>query len=233
MLLAAGRGERMRPLTDHMPKPLLPVANKPLIVWHLQRLAAAGVSEVIINLSWQGEQLRAALGSGADFGLSIHWIDEGPKPLETAGGIRNALPLLGDAPFVVINADIFSDGLPPLILPTGRLAHLLLVPNPTQHPTGDFGLEAGELRLTGARRYTFSGMGIYSPALFSDLVPGRRPLRPVLDRALHAGLISAELFTGQWVDVGTPERLSALNAMFSSAGNTGSSNSSAAIGPTT
>ncbi len=213
MLLAAGRGERMRPLTDHLPKPLLRVADKPLIVWHLERLAAADVTEVVINLSWCGEQLRAALGSGAALGLHIHWLDEGPTPLETAGGIRNALSLFGEEPFVVINADIFTDGLPPFSLPKGRLAHLLLVPNPPQHPAGDFGLEAGELRLTGARRYTFSGMGIYSPTLFADLAPGRWPLRPVLDRALHAGLISAELHTGRWVDVGTPERLERLNVM--------------------
>ena len=218
MLLAAGRGERMRPLTEHMPKPLLKVGNKPLIVWHLERLASAGISEVVINVSWCGEQLRSALGNGAAFGLSIQWVDEGPEPLETAGGIRNALPLLGEAPFMVINADIFTDGLPSLILPTDRLAHLLLVPNPIQHLAGDFGLEAGELRLTGARRYTFSGMGIYSPALFADLAPGRRPLRPVLDRALHAGLISATVFDGQWVDVGTPERLMSLNSTLASAG---------------
>jgi MurNAc alpha-1-phosphate uridylyltransferase len=217
MLLAAGRGERMRPLTEHMPKPLLKVGNKPLIVWHLERLASAGISEVVINVSWCGEQLRSALGNGAAFGLSIQWVDEGPEPLETAGGIRNALPLLGEAPFMVINADIFTDGLPSLILPTDRLAHLLLVPNPIQHLAGDFGLEAGELRLTGARRYTFSGMGIYSPALFADLAPGRRPLRPVLDRALHAGLISASVFDGQWVDVGTPERLMSLNSTLASA----------------
>ncbi|MBS0394130.1 MAG: nucleotidyltransferase family protein [Proteobacteria bacterium] len=213
MLLAAGRGERMRPLTASVPKPLLPAGGKPLIVWHLERLAAGGVTDVAINTSWLGEQLRAALGDGRAFGLAIEWFEEGPEPLETAGGIVNALRFFGDAPFAVVNADVYTDlPLPPPPPPAGRLAQLVLVPNPPQHPRGDFGLEGGELRLEAPRRYTFAGVASYRPALFAALAPGRRVLKPVLDRAAHAGLIGAEVYRGRWVDVGTPERLAALDA---------------------
>jgi MurNAc alpha-1-phosphate uridylyltransferase len=213
MLLAAGRGERMRPLTATLPKPLLAAGGKPLIVWHLERLARGGVTVVAINVSWLGGQLRAALGDGRAFGLHIEWYDEGPEPLETAGGIRNALALFGDEPFAVVNGDVYTDlPLPPPAPAPGRLAHLVLVPNPAEHPRGDFGLECGELRVDGARRYTFAGIASYRPALFAGLVPGRRPMRPVWDRAAHAGLVTAELYGGRWVDVGTPERLAALNA---------------------
>lgn len=201
----------MRPLTDHQPKPLLPVGGKPLIVWHLERLAAQGFRTIVINLSWLGDKLRAALGDGAAYGVRIEWIDEGPDALETAGGIRNALPWLGSAPFLVVNADVFTDVRFPRTLTPGYLAHLVLVPNPSQHPHGDFGLECGELRFTGVPRYTFAGVGIYSPALFESLPPGRRPLRPVLDRALQAGWVEASVWDGAWVDVGTPERLQALS----------------------
>jgi N-acetyl-alpha-D-muramate 1-phosphate uridylyltransferase len=213
MLLAAGRGERMRPLTAALPKPLLRAGGKPLIVWHLESLARGGVTLVAINTSWLGDQLRAALGDGSGFGLRIEWLDEGPEPLETAGGIRNALGLFGAEPFAVVNSDIYTDlPLPPPVPAPGRLAHLVLVPNPPQHPRGDFALECGELRLDGACRYTFSGIATYQPALFAALEPGRRPLKPVLERAAHAGLAGAELYTGRWVDVGTPERLAALDA---------------------
>lgn len=211
MLLAAGRGERMRPLTDRIPKPLLEVGGKPLIVWHLERLAAQGLRDIVINLSWLGGRLREALGDGGRHGVRIHWIDEGPEPLETAGGIRNALPWLGASPFLVVNADVYTEVLFPTSLTPGRLAHLVLVPNPDQHPRGDFGLECGELRFTGAPRYTYSGIGLYSPALFQSLTPGRRPLRPVLDRALHGGWLQGSLWQGLWVDVGTPDRLQALD----------------------
>ncbi len=214
MLLAAGRGERMRPLTATTPKPLLRAGGKPLIVWHLENLARGGVTLVAINTSWLGAQLRAALGDGAAFGLRIEWFDEGPEPLETAGGIVNALPLFGAEPFVVVNSDVFIDlPLPPPAPAPGRLAHLVLAPNPAQHPRGDFGLECGELRFDGAPRYTYAGVATYWPALFSALAPGRRPLKPVWDRALHAGLVSAEVHAGRWVDVGTPERLAALDAL--------------------
>lgn len=213
LLLAAGRGERMRPLTDTMPKPLLPVGGKPLIVWHLEKLAAAGVREVAINTSWRGDALRAALGDGAAYGVAIRWFDEGPEPLETAGGIRNAVALFGGEPFAVVNGDVWTDlPLPPPAPAPGRLAHLVLVPNPLQHPNGDFAIECGELRLTGPLRHTFAGIATYHPALFERLAPGRRSLKPLLDRAAHAGLATAELYGGQWVDVGTPERLAQLAA---------------------
>ena len=214
MLLAAGRGERMRPLTESVPKALLEVGGKPLIAHHLERLAAGGVVEVAINLSWLGERLRAALGDGGRFGLRIHWFDEGPEPLETAGGIRNALALFGDEPFAVINSDVYAElPLPPPAPAPGRLGHVLLVPNPEHHPHGDYAIECGELRLDGPRRATFAGIASYRPALFRALPPGRCRLRAVLDQAAHAGLVSAELYTGRWVDVGTPRRLEQLAAL--------------------
>ena len=213
LVLAAGRGERMRPLTDTTPKPLLRVGGRPLIVWHLEKLAAGGVREVAINTSWLGQALRAALGDGAAYGISIRWFDEGPVPLETAGGIRNALALFGGEPFAVVNGDVWTDlPLPPPAPAPDRLAHLVLVPNPPQHPRGDFGIECGELRLTGPVRYTFSGIATYRPALFEALAPGRRPLQPILARAAAAGLATAELHGGRWADVGTPERLAQLDA---------------------
>jgi MurNAc alpha-1-phosphate uridylyltransferase len=213
MLLAAGRGERMRPLTATTPKPLLRVGGKPLIVWHLENLARGGVTHVAINTSWLAAELHRALGDGRAFGLEIAWFDEGPEPLETAGGIQNALAFFGDEPFAVVNADVYAElPLPPRVPAAGRLAHLVLVPNPPQHPRGDFALECGELRLEGAQRYTFAGIATYHPALFATLAAGRRPLRPELARAAHAGLVSAEIYGGRWVDVGTPERLAALDA---------------------
>jgi MurNAc alpha-1-phosphate uridylyltransferase len=213
MLLAAGRGERMRPLTATTPKPLLRVGGKPLIVWHLERLARGGITHVAINTSWLAAELHRALGDGRAFGLEIGWFDEGPEPLETAGGIVNALGFFGDEPFVVVNADVYADlPLPPPAPAAGRLAHLVLVPNPPQHPRGDFAIECGELRFDGPHRYTYSGFATYRPAFFAELTPGRRPLKPVWDRAAHAGLVSAELYAGRWVDVGTPERLAALDA---------------------
>jgi len=213
MLLAAGRGERMRPLTDTTPKPLLPVAGKPMIEWHLERLARAGVREVAINTSWLGEALRSALGDGDRFGVSIGWFDEGPVPLDVAGGIVNALAFFRGEPFAVVNGDIASDyPLPPRAPEAGRLAHLVLVPNPPQHPRGDFGLECGELRFDGPRRLTYAGIASYEPAFFAGLPAGRRAWKPLIDRALGAGLVSAELFHGRWSDVGTPERLAAADA---------------------
>jgi len=211
LVLAAGKGERMQPLTLTTPKPLLLVGGKPLIVWHLERLARAGVADIAINTSWLADRMHAALGSGAEYGVRIHWFDEGPEPLETAGGIRNALEFFGDDPFIVVNGDVWTTADFPAAPLGGRLANLLLVPNPPQHLKGDFGIECGELRLTAPQRLTFSGIAAYHPRLFANLAPGRRALRPILDRAAAAGLISAELAQGDWVDVGTPERLSALN----------------------
>jgi MurNAc alpha-1-phosphate uridylyltransferase len=213
MLLAAGRGERMRPHTDTTPKPLLPVGGRPLIEWHLERLARAGVSEVAINTSWLGAALRTALGDGARFGLSLGWFDEGPQPLEVAGGLVNALGFFGGEPFAVVNADVATDyPLPPPAPAPGRLAHLVLVPNPPEHARGDFGIECGELRLDAPRRLTFAGIASYRTEFFAGLTPGRRALKPLLDRALVAGHVSAEAYRGRWSDIGTPERLAAADA---------------------
>ena len=213
LLLSAGRGERMRPLTATLPKPLLPVGGKPLIVWHLESLARGGVRQVAINTSWLGAALRAALGDGSAFGLTIGWFDEGPEPLEAAGGIRNALGFCGDQPITVVNADIFTDlPLPPPAPAPDRLAHLVLVPNPAQHPRGDFGLECGELRFDAPRRLTYAGIASYRPEFFAGLGPGRRAWKPLVDRALAAGLVSAEVYHGRWSDAGTPARLAAADA---------------------
>jgi MurNAc alpha-1-phosphate uridylyltransferase len=213
MVLAAGRGERMRPLTDALPKPLLPIGGRPLIEWHLERLGRAGIREVAINTSWLGERLRATLGDGRRLGVAITWFDEGPQPLEAAGGIVNALGFFGEEPFAVVNGDITTDyPLPPPPPAEGRLAHLVLVPNPVEHRRGDFGVECGELRGDGPQRHTFAGIASYRPQFFAGLAPGRRALKPLLDRAIVAGRITAELYAGRWSDVGTPERLAAAAA---------------------
>ncbi|HET9329993.1 MAG TPA: nucleotidyltransferase family protein [Steroidobacteraceae bacterium] len=213
MVLAAGRGERMRPLTDTLPKPLLVVGGQPLIAWHLAALARAGITEVVINLSWLGAQLRAALGDGARYGVRISWSDEGPVPLETGGGIFHALPQLGPGPFLVVNGDIWTD------IDFGRLrleedahAHLMLIPNPAHHPRGDFGLEDGRVVSRDHDRLTYSGVGIYRPEFFAGCSAGRFPLLPLLNRAIAARRLRGELHRGDWCDVGTPERLASLNA---------------------
>lgn len=212
MILAAGRGERMRPLTDHTPKPLLEVGGKALIVRHLERLAEAGVGDVVINVAWLGDRIRAALGDGAALGLKIRYSPEPPGALETAGGIRAALPLLGSDPFLVVNGDLWCDY--PLDRLVGRaprgLAHLVLVDNPAHHPGGDFALVDGEVRADREPRLTYAGIGVYRPELFTGLPPGRRALRPVLDRAIADGQVSGEAFHGAWADVGSPERLQRL-----------------------
>lgn len=213
IVLAAGRGERMRPLTLTTPKPLLEVRGKPLIVHHLERLAAAGVREVAVNLSWLKEAIPAALGDGSRFGVAIRYFDEGPEPLDVGGGIVNALPFFAGEPFAVVNGDVYADYPLPARLPApGVLGHLVLVPNPVQHPRGDFGLECGEVRADGAVRHTYAGIATLTPALFAGLRPGRQALKPVLLRAAAAGRLTGERFEGVWNDVGTPERLAALNA---------------------
>ena len=213
MLLAAGRGERLRPITDTLPKPLVQVGGRPLIAWHLAALARAGIRDVVINVSWLGEKLRAALGDGRDFGVRIDWSEEGPVPLEAGGGIFRALPLLGAAPFLVVNSDIWTD-LPfsGLTLPPDAHAHLVLVPNPPQHPRGDFGLEADLVVNRDSGRFTYCGVGLYRPEFFSGCVAGRFPLLPLLNRAIGARQVRGEVYRGQWSDVGTPERLAGLNA---------------------
>jgi len=214
-ILAAGRGERMRPLTDHTPKPLLMVRGKPLIEWHLEKLSVAGVREVVVNLGWLGERLRAALGDGSRFDLRITYSEEGWPALETGGGLHRALPHLGDAPFLLVNGDVFTD-LPfaPLLargLAGGALAHLVLVPNPVQHPRGDFALVDGQV-VDAEPRLTYSGIAVLHPQLFAGCAAGAFPLAPLLQRAMVAGRVSGERHEGLWSDVGTPERLQALQS---------------------
>lgn len=212
MLLAAGRGERMRPLTDHTPKPLLPVGGKPLIVWHLEALARAGVREVIVNLSWLGAQIRAALGDGGTFGLRLRYSEEGSAPLETGGGIFQALPLLGPAPFLVVNGDTFTDiDVSGLRLSAAADARLVLVPNPPQHPEGDFGLDGEVIVAREGPGLTYSGIGLFSPALFAGCTAGQFPLLPLLQRAMAARRLLGQRHDGVWHDIGTPGRLAALN----------------------
>lgn len=220
MILAAGRGERMRPLTDHTPKPLLPVGGKPLIVWHLERLAAAGFAEVVINHAHLGEQIEARLGDGSEWGLQIRYSAEPPGALETAGGIARALPLLGNSPFLVINGDVFCNwdlrqakGLEM----KNNLVHLVLAPNPAHHPGGDFSLVAGHLRNLGSPTYTYTGIGVFQPDLFGG-IPLDRPskLGPLLRSAADLGCAGGELFSGLWLDIGTPERLADLDRRLSS-----------------
>lgn len=227
MILAAGRGERMRPLTDHCPKPLLPVGGQPLIAWHLQRLAAAGFHEVVINHAHLGAQIEAALQTGAAWGLSIRYSPEPAGALETAGGIANALPLLGDAPFLVINGDIFCDwdlARAKTCLAENDLAHLIMVANPAHHPQGDFTLVnrkvgAGDTPRSQSPfgtvdKLTFAGIGVYRPALFSTVTRGQpAKLAPLLRAAMVNGEVSGELHPGRWVDVGTPQRLAELDAL--------------------
>ena len=213
MILAAGRGERMRPLTDRVPKPLLEVRGKALIEYHLERLATAGIRQVVVNLCWLGAMLRDRLGDGSRYGVRIAYSEESPHALETAGGIFRALPLLGEQPFLVLNGDIFTD-YPAASAALGAEcdAHLVLVPNPPQHQQGDFGLEQGLAVPSAPVQYTFSGIGVYRPQFFAGCVDGAFPLKPLLLRSMAARRCSAELYGGQWEDVGTPQRLAALNA---------------------
>lgn len=211
MLLAAGRGERMRPLTDQVPKPLLTVRGKPLIVYHLEKLSRLGVQRVVINLAWLGGQIRAALGDGATWKLQIHYSDEGEQALETGGGIFQALPQLGQQPFLVVNADVFTDlDFGAIRIAPQALAQLVLVANPKHHPQGDFALSDGRVQEHGAARWTYSGIGLYRPELFQGCSAGRFPLLPLLRRAIAAGQLHGQLFTGSWSDVGSVERLAAL-----------------------
>lgn len=222
MILAAGLGNRMRPLTDHTPKPLLPVAGKPLIVWQIERLRTVGFTDLVINHAHLGQRLEAALGDGAALGVHIQWSRE-PEPLETAGGIATALPLLGDGPFLVTNGDVYVafdyarliPVLTAMAADAQRLAHLVLVDNPPHHPQGDFVLQDGQVALPpihAVGALTFSGVGCYQPSLFAGIVPGQKAaLAPLLKAAMQRQQVSGEHFTGRWEDVGTPERLIALD----------------------
>ncbi|MEN1956411.1 N-acetylmuramate alpha-1-phosphate uridylyltransferase MurU [Luteimonas changyuni] len=225
LVFAAGLGERMRPLTDTTPKPLLDAGGKPLIAWHLEKLAAAGVRDVAINISWLAPQFPLMLGDGSRWGLRLHYSHEGDTPLETGGGMLHALPLLGDEPFIAVNGDVWCDydfaRLPDA--PEGD-AWLLLVDNPGHHPRGDFALDAeGRVHADGAPRLTFSGIGVYRPALLrdwrdaigdahgADAHPPRFKLAPLLRAAMARGMASGEHHRGRWTDVGTPQRLQALS----------------------
>jgi MurNAc alpha-1-phosphate uridylyltransferase len=226
MILAAGFGERMRPLTDHTPKPLLVAGGKPLIVWQIERLHAAGFVDLVINHAHLGQQIENFLGDGAAFGVRILYSRE-PEPLETAGGIATALNLLGDAPFLVTNGDVYADfdyaRLQPVLAEMAStkrdLAHLVLVDNPPHHPEGDFVLHEGRISAPPTHaigKFTFSGIGCYQPSLFAGLIPGHKAkLAPLLTTAMFEGRVSGEHFSGRWEDVGTPARLEALDTELS------------------
>ncbi len=213
MILAAGRGERMRPLTDRCPKPLLRVRGKPLIEHHVERLATAGIGRIVINLAWLGPMIRDYLGDGSRYGVALTYSDEAPRALETAGGIFRALPHLVPGPFLVVNGDVFTDfPFARAALNTDRDAHLVLVPNPPQHSGGDFGLEHGLALPSAAEQFTFSGIAVFREQFFENCVDGAFPLKPLLVRSMVAGRCSAELYSGIWEDVGMAQRLQALNA---------------------
>lgn len=213
MILAAGKGERMRPLTLTTPKPLIAIAGVPLIEYHLRALAQAGVCEVVINHAWLGEKIEAHLGDGERFGLNITYSRES-QPLETGGGIYKALPLLGDAPFIVVNGDIFTDyDFSVLHKPLDGLAHLVLINNPEHHLEGDFSLQENRVLSPGAQTFTYSGIAVLSPKLFADCQAGAFKLAPLLRQAIAQGQVSGEHFNGSWIDVGTQERLAAAEAV--------------------
>jgi len=214
MILAAGLGSRMRPLTDHTPKPLLEVGGIPLIVWHLEKLAHHGFKKVVINIAHFGYMIPEALGDGSEWGIRIIYSDEQEEGgLESAGGIVKALPHLKDSnPFLVVNGDVWTDYDfdVSLKLDEGILAHLVLVPNPAHNPKGDFAIDGG--KAVNIPAYTFSGIGYYSPKFFKGMAYGKSALAPLLREAMKEGRITAELYEGEWYDIGTPERLEALNS---------------------
>ena len=229
MILAAGRGERMRPLTDACPKPLLEVGGQPLIVWHLRRLAAAGFRDVVVNVSWLGQRIVDALGDGGRFGVRIRYSFERPAALETGGGIAAALPLLGEAPFLAVSGDIWTDydfgrahAAAAAMRAGGALAHLAMVPNPDFHPRGDYGLDARGAIVDappGAARLTFGNVGVYDPALFEGVAPGAvLKLSVLLARAIAARRITGEQFEGRWHNLGTPSQLAGLDAQLRAGG---------------
>jgi MurNAc alpha-1-phosphate uridylyltransferase len=212
MVLAAGRGERMRPLTDEVPKPLLEACGKPLIVHLVEALVTEGYRELVINHAWHGAMIEQRLGDGSEFGACIEYSAEGDRALETGGGIRHALHLLGSDPFMAVNADIWTD------FPFGNLpgaleslAHLVLVDNPPHHPDGDFTLTGRRVGNDDGKRLTFSGIGVYRVELFAELSEGCFPLAPILFKAVSEGGLSGEHYTGEWWDVGTPKRLALLD----------------------
>jgi len=211
MILAAGRGNRLRPLTDTIPKPLVEVAGKPLLEHHIQSLSRAGFRQIVINQGHLGDLLPAVLGDGSRWGVDIHWSNEQPEPLETGGGIFKALPMLGPAPFLVLNGDIWTD------YPFGRLravkcdwAHLVMINNPDQSKGGDFALCQGRVREQGPAKLTFSGIAVYHPRLFEGCREGKFSVVPLIRSAMENHLVTGELYQGRWVDIGTPERLASI-----------------------
>jgi len=229
LVFAAGKGERMRPLTNETPKPLLRAGGKPLVEWHLEKLAAIGVREVVLNIAWLADRFEPVLGNGSRWGLRLHYSHEGAEPLETGGGMLHALRVLGDAPFICVNGDVWTD-YDFARLPTRprAMAHLVLVDNPPQHPKGDFRMEAdGTLRSDGEPKHTYSGIAVYDPRILTgwrevigdapgvERNPPRFKLAPLLFDAMARGEIHGEHHTGRWTDVGTPERLAALDASLS------------------
>jgi MurNAc alpha-1-phosphate uridylyltransferase len=217
MILAAGRGERLRPHTDITPKPLIQVGRHRLIEYHLLNLARAGIGDVVINISWLADQIRDALGDGSNYSLNIIYSDEGEEALETAGGIINAMPHLGDSPFIVINGDIWCDY--DLSALTNRKleheAHLVLVKNPEHNPNGDFALDNGLIKNSGDDMLTFSGIGLYKPSFFEGIKPGKKALAPILRKKSEENKVSGEIYNGEWVDIGTIERLAQLRSYLS------------------
>lgn len=212
MILAAGRGERLRPLTDTTPKPLLRVRGQPLIERHVVALARAGIGRIVINLAWLGSQIRDYLGDGARYGVAIIYSEEQPRALDTGGGIFRALPHLGPGPFAVISGDIVTDfPFDTLELAADRDAHLVLVPNPPYHRAGDFGLKHGLALAMAASRYTFGNIAVYRQAFFAGCSDGVFPVAPLMRRVMAVQRCSAELYAGSWENVGTPEQLAALN----------------------
>ena len=213
MLLAAGRGERMGTLTATQPKPLLTIGERSLIEHHVVRLAASGIEEIVINLSYRGSEIRKRLGDGTRFGVSIEYSDEGEPPLETGGGIVHALPLLGREPFVLVNSDIYTDFDFRVLVDGPRAPVLVLVPNPSHNARGDFGLDAAGFVSASPPLSTYAGIAIFDPRWFAELAPGRRPLKPVLDAAIARRELTGLKFAGLWLDVGTPERLEQARAL--------------------
>ncbi|MEE9356430.1 MAG: nucleotidyltransferase family protein [Methylococcaceae bacterium] len=211
MILAAGRGERMRPLTDKIPKPLIEVGGQKLIEYHIHALAKAGVTELVINHAWLGDQIVSHLGDGNQYGVNIAYSAELEGALETAGGIAHALPLLGDEPFIVVNGDVWTDFDYSTLTPPVKQAHLIMVSNPNHHPVGDFSLKAGFAQRIGDDKLTFSGIAVYRPELFKKLPQPRYPLGPLLRDAMDVYEVTGAYFAGEWFDIGTVQRLTELD----------------------
>ena len=212
MVLAAGRGERLRPLTESTPKALVEVRGRSLLERHLDKLRSAGTETVVINLGWLGEKIAEKIGSGRAYGLNVIYSPEGDNILETGGGIHRALPLLGSEPFLVVNADVYTDmPLPPATLADEDMGHLVLVPRPPHRQKGDFDLQNGRIACSSSAAHTFAGVAVYRPEFFAECEPGRFPLAPMLRAAARAGQLAGSLYEGLWEDVGTPERLAQLN----------------------